>query len=343
MKKLVHKNEFYVTVTLIVLIAIIQIQSGQFFSANNLVDIARACILPGILTLGVMMQIIARSIDVSFPATAMVSMYVVTELATSSRYCGNVIFLFLLAGAVGTVLGLINGVFAAWLKLPTLIITLGTSSIYMGVLQGVLKCRVIAAMAQPLEDASVSYIFTATNRISGLTSPLPSVFILLLLTIGIVFYIMRYTTLGRGIFAFGGDPVAAQRAGFNTAFTQIFVFAFMGFLAGIGGLTRTVLTGTCQPTALEGYEMVCIAAAVLGGTRLSGGIGNVGGTLLGVLLMTTVSSSLILMGIPTYWSKLVTGIFIIAGTAISAYQLVRAQDKSDAVVAVVAVEAVEKK
>ena len=338
MKKLVYKNEFYVTVTLVILVAIIQIQSGQFFSANNLVDLARACILPGMLTLGVMMQIIARSIDVSFPSIAMVSMYVVTELATKSRYSGSVVWLFIFAGAVGTVLGLINGVFAAWLKLPTLIITLGTSSIYMGVLQGVLKCRVIAVMAQPLEDAAVSYLFTATNRVSGLTSPLPSVFILLLLTIAVVYYIMRYTMLGRGIFAFGGDPVAAQRAGFSTTFTQIFVFAFMGFLAGMGGLTRTVLTGTCQPTALEGYEMVCIAAAVLGGTRLSGGIGNVGGTLLGVLLMTTVSSSLILMGIPTYWSKLVTGIFIIAGTAISAYQLVRAQDKSDVVVAMESVE-----
>ena len=136
---------------------------------------------------------------------------------------------------------------------------------------------------------------------------------------------MKYTMLGRSIYAFGGDPVSAERAGFNIVFIQIFVFAFMGCLAGLGGMTRTVLTGSCQPTTLEGYEMTCIAAAVLGGTRLSGGVGTVKGSLLGVLLMMIVSNNLILLGIPTYWSKFVTGIFIILGIGISSYQALRSQ------------------
>ena len=150
-------------------------------------------------------------------------------------------------------------------------------------------------------------------------------FLLLLAVIVVVGLLMKYTMLGRGIYAFGGDPVSAKRAGFNIVFTQIFVFAFMGCLAGLGGLTRTVLTGSCQPTTLEGYEMTCIAAAVLGGTRLSGGVGTVKGALLGVLLMMIVNNNLILLGIPTYWSKFVTGIFIILGIGISTYQTLRAQ------------------
>ena len=226
---------------------------------------------------------------------------------------------------MGTVLGSINGVLAAWLKLPTLIITLATSSIYMGIMQGVLKCRVIAVMADPLERLSETYLFVAQNKESGLTSPLPVLFLLLIAVILVVGVMLKYTMLGRSIYAFGGDPVSAQRAGFNTVFIQIFVFAFMGCLAGLGGMTRTVLTGSCQPTTLDGYEMTCIAAAVLGGTRLSGGVGTVKGSLLGVLLMMIVSNNLILLGIPTYWSKFVTGVFIILGIGISSYQALRAQ------------------
>ena len=325
MKKMLKRNEFYVSIIIILLIALIQAKSGQFFTANNLVDLARSCILPGILTLGIMIELIAHSVDVSFPAIAMITMYTVTEAATTADYTGPAWVLFLIAAVMGMLLGTVNGILAAWLKLPTLIITLGTSSIYMGIMQGVLKCRVIAVMAEPLERLSQTYLFVAQNSESGLTSPLPSLFLLLLAVILVVGILMRYTMLGRGIYAFGGDAVSARRAGFNTVFIQIFVFSFMGCLAGLGGMTRTVLTGSCQPTTLEGYEMTCIAAAVLGGTRLSGGVGTVTGALLGVLLMMIVNNNLILLGIPTYWSKFVTGVFIILGIGISSYQALRAQ------------------
>ncbi len=331
-KKLLKKNEFYVSVVLILLIIVIQAKSGQFFTSNSLVDLARSCILPVILTLGVMMQITARSIDVSFPAIAMLTMYTVTSVSTAANYTGPVWVLFVIAAILGMLLGMVNGILAAWLKLPTLIITLATSSIYMGVLQGVLKCRVIAVMAVPLEKLASSYLFVATNSQTGLTSPLSVLFLLMLGVIVLVGVLMRYTMLGRGIYAFGGDPVSAERAGFNTVFIQIFVFAFMGVLAGLGGMTRTVLTGSCQPTTLNGYEMVCIAATVLGGTRLSGGVGSIKGALLGVLLMMTVNTNLILLGIPTYSAKFVTGVLIILGISISSYQALRSKKKISGVI-----------
>ena len=332
MKKLLNKNEFYVSVVLVLLIIVIQAKSGQFFTSNSLVDLARSCILPVILTLGVMMQITARSIDVSFPAIAMLTMYTVTSVSTAANYTGPVWVLFVIAALLGMLLGMVNGVLAAWLKLPTLIITLATSSIYMGILQGVLKCRVIAVMAEPLEKLSSSYLFVATNSQTGLTSPLSVLFLLMLGVIVLVAVLMRYTMLGRGIYAFGGDPVSAERAGFNTVFIQIFVFAFMGVLAGLGGMTRTVLTGSCQPTTLNGYEMVCIAATVLGGTRLSGGVSSIKGALLGVLLMMTVNTNLILLGIPTYSAKFVTGVLIILGISISSYQTLRSKKKISGVI-----------
>ena len=196
MKKLLKRNEFYVSVVIVLLIILIQGKSGQFFTSNNLVDLARSCILPGILTLGITIEIIAHSIDVSFPAIAMITMYSVTEVATSAGYTGPVWILFLAAALMGTVLGSINGVLAAWLKLPTLIITLATSSIYMGIMQGVLKCRVIAVMADPLERLSETYLFVAQNKESGLTSPLPVLFLLLIPVILVVGFMLKYTMLG---------------------------------------------------------------------------------------------------------------------------------------------------
>ena len=242
MKNVLRKNEFYVALMIIGLVILIQLKSGQFFTPNNLVDLARSCIIPCILTVGVMIQLVASSIDVSFPAIAMLSMYVVTNLATKYQYTGPVIFLFLFAAIIGFLLGSLNGILAAWLKLPTLIITLATSSIFMGILQGVLRCRVIAVMAEPLEKLGKSYLYVGVNEKTGLTSPLPSLFLLMAFIVLFVYLFMNYTVLGRSIYAFGGDQVSAQRIGVNTTFVQYFVFAFMGILSGIGGLTRTILT-----------------------------------------------------------------------------------------------------
>lgn len=331
MKNVLRKNEFYVALMIIGLVILIQLKSGQFFTPNNLVDLARSCIIPCILTVGVMIQLVASSIDVSFPAIAMLSMYVVTNLATKYQYTGPVIFLFLFAAIIGFLLGSLNGILAAWLKLPTLIITLATSSIFMGILQGVLRCRVIAVMAEPLEKLGKSYLYVGVNEKTGLTSPLPSMFLLMVFIVLFVYLFMNYTVLGRSIYAFGGDQVSAQRIGVNTTFVQYFVFAFMGILSGIGGLTRTILTGSCQPTTLEGYEMLCIAAAVLGGTRLSGGVGSVSGAVSGVILLMLVNNNLILLGIPTYSSKFFTGIFIFLGISMSSYQALKRKSKLNAV------------
>lgn len=331
MKNVLRKNEFYVALMIIGLVILIQLKSGQFFTPNNLVDLARSCIIPCILTVGVMIQLVASSIDVSFPAIAMLSMYVVTNLATKYQYTGPVIFLFLFAAIIGFLLGSLNGILAAWLKLPTLIITLATSSIFMGILQGVLRCRVIAVMAEPLEKLGKSYLYVGVNEKTGLTSPLPSLFLLMAFVVLFVYLFMNYTVLGRSIYAFGGDQVSAQRIGVNTTFVQYFVFAFMGILSGIGGLTRTILTGSCQPTTLEGYEMLCIAAAVLGGTRLSGGVGSVSGAVSGVILLMLVNNNLILLGIPTYSSKFFTGIFIFLGISMSSYQALKRKSKLNAV------------
>ncbi len=330
MKNMLRRNEFYVSLTILALSFLIQNKSGQFYTGNNMIDLARSMIIPGMLCMGVLIEIISGGIDVSFPAIAMLSMFSTIKLLLYMDYQGPVILAFVISGLIGLVLGALNGGLISLLRLPTLIITLGTGSIYLGFMQAVLKSRVISVLPAPVSKLSKNYLFTAYNKELGITSSLPSVFILLIVTVVLAYFILNRTMLGRGIYALGGDIVACERAGFNITKLQFFVYGFMGALAGVAGMTRTVLTGSCQPTTLIGFELTCIAAVVLGGTRITGGHGTVKGAILGALLITMVSNSLILLGVPTYWSKFVTGIIIIIGTGTSAYQILRQKKKLNA-------------
>lgn len=327
MRRMLKRNEFYVVLIIIALSVIIQLKSGQFFTANNLVDLARSMIVPGIMAAGLLMVIASGNIDVSFPYTGMLCMFFVTNLFQSTGYDGPVIWGFVLAAVIGLGLGLINGVLAAWLKLPTLIITLGTCSIYLGFTQGALKSRVISSLPAPLAKMASTNLFSVQSASTGLGSSMPISIFILIGVLVLVHFILKYTMLGRGIYAVGGDEVAAERAGFNVTFIKIFVFAFMGMIGAIAGLTQVTISGMCQINFFDGYEMTVIAAVVLGGASIAGGSGSVGGTILGVLLMKLISNNLILLGIPTNWSKFMTGVLIIAGVSASAYKLLASQRK----------------
>lgn len=273
------------------------------------------------------MVIVSGNIDVSFPYTAMLCMFAVTKLFQVTGYQGPVILGFLLAAVIGAFLGMINGVLAAWLKLPTLIITLGTCTIYLGFTQGVLKSSVISVLPEPMKNMVSANLFSVRSAATNLGSSMHVSILFLIVTLLIVGFIMKYTMLGRGIYAVGGDPVAAERAGFNVAAIRVFVFTACGMIGGITGLTQVTLSGMCQINFFDGYEMTIIAAVVLGGANIAGGSGSVFGTFLGVVLMKIISNNLILLGIPTEWSKLMTGILIILGVCVSAYKAVSAERK----------------
>ncbi|MDC7234724.1 MAG: ABC transporter permease, partial [Spirochaetales bacterium] len=108
---------------------------------------------------------------------------------------------------------------------------------------------------------------------------------------------------------------------FNVFGIQLFIYSYVGLIAGIAGIARASMMRNCHPTNLLGMEMTVIAAVVLGGTRVTGGLGTLTGTMLGMGLMTMMANSLIMLGIPTYWQKVFTGAIIIIGTGVSAYQV----------------------
>ena len=132
--------------------------------------------------------------------------------------------------------------------------------------------------------------------------------------------ILRYTMIGRGIYALGGNPVSAERVGFNILRLQLFVYGFMGWLAGISGVVLTLLVQSVAPNSIVGKELDVLAAVVLGGASLMGGVGTLSGTILGVILIATMNNGMTLMRIPAFWYDVFIGLIIIISVSASAYQ-----------------------
>ncbi|MBH0129886.1 ABC transporter permease [Salinibacterium sp. NK8237] len=331
-RKLTKSNEFYLLLVIIVVSIVIQLRSGQFFSANNLVDLANAMVVPGIFAVGAFMVLVAGGIDVSFPALASLSVYATTRVLVDAGYTGGVWLPFLMVIVVGAILGAFNGLFTSRFVVPVLIITLGTASVFSGVMQGVFKSVQIPNLPAGMSEFGRSTLFVAKNPESGLTSNMPMAFLILVAVVAVAFVVMRYTTFGRGLYAIGGDESAAARAGFKVRKIKFWLFVIVGIIASLAGLVRTSMMDQMHPTNLLGMELMVIAAVVLGGASITGGTGTLTGTMLGTLLIVIVQNSMILVGIPTFWQGFALGTLILVGTGISAVQLTRSRKRAPALV-----------
>ncbi|WP_022868828.1 ABC transporter permease [Schaalia vaccimaxillae] len=324
-KRVLKANEFWVFLVIIALALIIQVRSGQFFTANNIVDLANAMVVPGLFAVAAHLVLVSGGIDVSFPALASLAVYATTRFLVDAGFDGSILVPFAIAIALGALLGAFNGMFTCWVTVPTLIITLGTSNVFSGIMQGALKSVQITDIPDSMASFGSSSLFVVTNAQSGLQSVMPTSFLLLVAVVTVVFFVEKYTMFGRGIFALGGDQASAERAGFKVKRTKFWLYVIVGVIAAIAGMVRTCSMGQMHPTNLLGMEMMVIAAVVLGGTAITGGIGSLTGVMLGTLLIVIVQNSMILTGIPTFWQGFALGTLIIVGTGISAVQVARSR------------------
>ena len=329
LKRTVRKNEFYVLLTILVLTAVIGAldQSGSFFSIGNAIDMMRSMTITVIFALAAMMIIITGGIDVSFPAVAAFSMYTTTKILSDAQYDGPIWIAFVISAFIGLLLGLFNATVISFFRLPAFIATLGTQSLYFSAVTTFVGSKQITNMNLPVGITNYSKEYLVSIRQGDVLFTLPAAILFTFAICIVVFFLLRYTMLGRGIYALGGDRVAAQRAGFNVRRIEFFAFAFVGLISGIAGMIHTTLMRNSFPYDLSGKEMLVIAAVVLGGTRITGGYGTVTGTILGVLLVTIVNNNLILLGIPSEWQTFVTGLLILIGTGVTAYQSLKVRRK----------------
>ena len=312
-KRLLRKHEFYLAAITLMLIVGIGLANPAFFTLTNLFDLCKSSTVMGLFALGVLIVLISGGIDVSFAAVGAFSMYVTSRLLVAVDFHGSVAVAFLLAGLIGALLGLFNGVLIARYRLPTLIVTLGSASLFRGFLLAFIGTSIVNNLPAGMVRFSRLTIFS-----NGDGAGLSLSFIVFAAAAAVVWVILRYTMSGRGAYAMGGNLVAAERAGFNLRRLQLFLYGFVGLLSGLAGIVHACMMRNANPFDLVGMELTVIAAVVLGGASITGGRGTVLGTVLGVFLLVILSNSLILLDIPSYWQKVAIGLVIIVSTGITA-------------------------
>ena len=304
------------TITLALLVAIcvaVSIINPAFLQPSSLVDIGRASVVMGLFALGVFIILAAGGIDVSFTAIAAFTMYSMTLLVKNHWPDAPIALVLVVATAGGALLGVVNGLLVYYLRVPSLIVTIGTQYLFRGILLAFIGT--VWIMSLPPTLGAFGRLPLVQFDSGGRTITLPFYFLVLPAAALVTWWMLNRTLMGRAIFAVGGNANVAERLGYSLRTIHIFMFAYAGALAGLAGIIHTAANRQSNPFDLVGTEINVIAAVVLGGARITGGTGTVIGTLLGVLLVVVVNSVLVMVGIPSTWQRVVVGGFILLAAA----------------------------
>lgn len=323
MKRLLQQPETYLAMLIALLCIGISLANPAFLTAENIFGFLKSYAMIGIMAVGTLfVLILGGTPDVSFTAIAQVAEYAV--VAITLAWGGNIYVAFLLAIAVGMLLGLINGLLVHYLRVPTVIITIATFNIYFGLMYVITQGKLINDIPQFYKDFGNVLLFPAQSSTGG-TYGLSLMPLLWLACLLLGWFILRKTRLGRGIFALGGNEIAAQRVGIRVMFTRLFVFGFVGFLSGIAAIVHVAIVQSVVPNIIVGKELDVIAAVVVGGASVFGGRGTIIGAFLGCLLFAILNNGLTLMSISSYWYNIAIGVVIITAISISALQRLHQQ------------------
>jgi ribose transport system permease protein len=298
MKSIYKSPSFGVVMILLGMCLVMSLATDRFLTFDNLFSVFRSFSFVGIMAIGACLVIIAGGIDLSV-GSVFAFAGVISALAMT-KWGLPVPVAFLIGAIAGIVFGLLNGILITKLRLPPFIATLGTLSIARG-----LSYALTGGYPIPNIPESFKYIGI------GYVGPIPTPVILLVI-LGIVFSIvLNKTIVGRRIFAVGGNEEAARVSGINTHKTKIIVYTLAGLLAAIAGMATVARLGVGQSTAGIGYELDTIAAVIMGGASVSGGVGTVFGAILGAAIMGVLKNGLVLLNVSAYWQQTVIGCVII--------------------------------
>lgn len=309
MKKLLERRETSVFLILVALCIGLTIYSPTFLSYTNIKNVLVSNTAMGIMAAGMTFVLITAGIDVSVASQMMFSATWLALLAETPL--GNPVTIVLAA----LLIGLVNGALISKFDIHPIIITLGTNSIYRGIILVFTNGRWLMNLPKWFTGFS--------STVFGI--PLPVVYALLIFLISA--YILKHTYFGRSIYAMGGNREAARYAGVNLKKTVFLTYTYTGVLCGAAGLVLDSILGNCQPSGSNGWEMNVIAAAVIGGTNILGGYGTIGGTVIGVLMMGVIENGLVVAHVPTYWQKLVYGLIIIVTVTIDVLRKKKADSR----------------
>jgi ribose transport system permease protein len=299
---LVGRQEVVILGLLLLVITALGLQSENFLTVTNLLNVMRGVSWFAVAAFGVSMVILIGGIDLSSGAV-MALAGLVSALALQSGL--PLPFAVLLGLLSGVLIGLCNGVLVGLFHLPPFIVTLGMMGLVRGATFGLSGGR-------PVRD--LPFTFRALGQsdvwLGPMLVPLPLLTMALIASIAAL--LLNRTVLGRYIYALGRDERALRTAGVRTERIKVTVYTLSSLLGACGGVIMTAWLGVAAPTAAEDYELDIIAAAVIGGTSLFGGEGSVLGVVLGALLMQLVRTGMVLLGFPTYWQVGAIGTMILS-------------------------------
>ncbi len=319
MKKYLGRHETYVFIAIVIFSIVITSINPSFFTLENFFDLLKSYSLMGTFAIGMLFVLISGGIDISFTAIATVTGYTVAVLLLKMGDHLNIFLVFLIAGVIGIALGFLNAAIIHFFKIPSIITTIATLNVFYGVLTVISKGKWLYGFPSWFSDFATIRVFTVYTP-EGNPYGLSVITVIWISLVLISWFILKYTVLGRSIYAMGGNNNSAQRAGFNLFGTTAFVYSYMGLMAGIGSVIQALLVQTVAPNSLVGKEMDVIAAVVLGGASMLGGSGSIIGTILGVTLIAIMGNGLTLMHMPALWYKVVIGLVILISVGVSTYR-----------------------
>ena len=290
-------QQFGILVALVLIGTILTVATPAFLTTANLINVARQISLNGILAVGVTFVLLTGGVDLSLGSVVALAGVLAAGFAHPGDYPVAVpIAIGILAG---TTCGAANGFLVARGGVAPFIVTLGMMTVARGL-------ALVASGGKPVSNMSPEL-----TRLAGDVFGLP-IPVLVLAAVSLVSWaLLANLRLGRYVYAVGGNEAAARAAGINVGRVKMFAYAFCGALAGLAGVVLAARITTGQPNAAVAYELDAIAAAVIGGTSLSGGVGGIGGTLLGALLMGVINNGLELLNVSSYYQQIIKGVIIV--------------------------------
>lgn len=296
-------------VGLVLLCLVLAFATPAFLTGANLLNVGIQASTIAILAFGETFAIVAAGIDLSVGAVAAFSSMVVAYTGAS---LGMPAWLTVIVGVLaGAFFGALSGIANAFLKLPSFIATLATMSIARGL-------TLVISDGRPISTSGLVNFFGST--VLGI--PVPIVTMIIMGVIAAV--ILNFISIGRSIYAVGGNMEASRLSGIHVHKTQIIVFVLSGIFAAVAGLVIAGRLHSVQPQAASGYEMDAIASTVIGGASLSGGKGKISGTFVGAILLAVIRNGLNILNVSSFWQQVVIGLVI--AIAVSIDTLRRKQD-----------------
>ena len=300
-------GEYGILIIVVVMAAALSFLQPQYFlSAQNITNIVRQIGMNALLALGMYLVILTAGIDLSV-GSVMALAIMLLAMADQAGWPWPIVIL--IGPAVGTLIGLINGLGITLLRLPhPFIMTLGTLNAVRGICYLVTDGHPVSGISDPVRFIGIADI---PLPFGGEFAVIPvSAILLLVCYFGVAIFLQRIS-LGRHIFAVGGNPQAARVSGINVDGVLVFVYATSGFFAGLAALLMAGRTGSGYPNLGIGAELDAIAAVIIGGASFFGGRGTVLGVFAGVLVMGLLRNGLNLMDISAFWQQTLIGIVIL--------------------------------